>query len=80
MGNIEINDNLYNQAIKIAANEKEDLTKLVENFLYTYIRTKKEGKIIKVPTAVRNIGIPTNLTADYDVKNEYRNHLKQKYQ
>ena len=81
MGNIAVNDNLYNQAIQVAANEKDDLVMLVENFLQTYVKNKKADKnVIKVPASVRNIGIPTDVSADYDIIGEYRNHLLNKYQ
>lgn len=80
MDSLVINENLLQEAIEKARNERLDLSAMVNDFFRTFIASKPaDKKVVKISPFVRNIGARVDLPDNYDAVSDYMDYLENKY-
>lgn len=76
---LRLNENVIERAKIYARNHKISLSKMIESYLDSVTRQKKEGEKTSITPLVESLSGVIELPADYDYKKEYRNYLEEKY-
>ena len=76
---LRLDENVIERAKIYARNHKISLSKMIESYLDSVTRQKKEGEKTSITPLVESLSGVIELPADYDYKKEYRNYLEEKY-
>jgi len=74
---LRLNNNVILRAKDYAQNHKISLSKLIESYLDSVTKPKPED--IEITPLVKSLSGVINLSADFDFKKEYADHLTEKY-
>lgn len=66
---IDINPELYKEAQELALSEKKSLNSIIEDFLKTFVKSKKK-RTVEISPFVRNLEVNMDLPTDFDEKKE----------
>ena len=79
---LKLDKYVIDKAKNYASTQKRSLSRIIESYLRSLInKDQPEGKDdFEISPFVRNMATGIEIPDDFDYKDEYRNHLKQKYQ
>lgn len=76
---LRLNDNVIERAKIYARSHKISLSKMIESYLDSITKQKKEENKISITPLVESLSGVIDLPADFDYKKEYRDYLEEKY-
>lgn len=76
---IKLNKNVIEEAKAYAASQNRSLSRLIESYLKSLAETNSHKSEIRISPFVRSISAGTKIPKDLDYKNEYLEHLSEKY-
>jgi hypothetical protein len=76
---LRLNDNVIERAKNYARSHRISLSKMIESYLDSITKQKKEEKKISITPLVESLSGVINLPSGFDYKKEYRDFLEEKY-
>lgn len=77
---LRLNDIVIERAKVYARNHKISLSKMIESYLDSLTKEKRDEKSITITPLVESLSGVINLDSDYDYKKGYGDYLTEKYQ
>lgn len=76
---LKLDENVIERAKKYASNKKMSLSRLIEAYLDSITKENEEDEF-EISPFVKSISSGKSIPVDIDCKEEYLNHLDEKYQ
>lgn len=78
---LKIDKTILKKANKYAQKQGKTLSSIIENYLKSFVLEEKAEvkEEIIISDFIKSLSIKTNLAPDFDYKQEYQNHLIEKY-
>ena len=76
---LRLNDSVIERAKTYAKSQRISLSKMIESYLDSLTREKDSDSKISITPLVESLSGVINLPPDFDYKNEYADHLTEKY-
>jgi hypothetical protein len=76
---LRLSEDVISRAKEYGRNHKISLSKMIESYLDSLTRPKKDDDQFSITPLVESLTGVIDLTADFDYKNEYRDYLEEKY-